>query len=164
MTFRQRFFASPLRAVTNSPEFNVAVFALLLNFPWEILQMRLFAGVASVRFVDAISGCTQATLGDVIIMLLAFETVALAARNRRWVLAPSGRQLAVFIGIGVSITAIIEWLATNGRWVQGWTYSLAMPVLPVVGIGVSPLLQWVFVPLLLVWFVRRQLAAPIGGS
>ena len=154
MTLPQRTFASP--------EFNVAVFALLLNFPWEILQVRLFAGMASAPYSEAIIGCLQATFGDLVIVLLAFEAVALAARNRRWVLAPSGRQLAVFVGIGVSITAVIEWLATNGHWVQSWTYSPAMPVLPQVGIGLSPLLQWVLVPLLLVWFVRRQLAGVAG--
>lgn len=46
----------PLRAVAGSPEFCVAVFALLLNFPWEILHVRLFAGMASAPYAEAIEG------------------------------------------------------------------------------------------------------------
>lgn len=30
-------------ALTNTPEFNVAAFALLLNFAWEILQAPLLS-------------------------------------------------------------------------------------------------------------------------
>ena len=148
-----------MRAVTLIPEVNVAIFALLLNLPWEILQASLFVGMAEAPFAEAIKGCTQGTLGDGVIMLLAYWSVSLFARKRRWILAPSGRQLALFIAIGVSITAVIEWLATRGHWVGSWTYSKEMPVLPGLDIGLSPLLQWVVLPLLVVWFVRRQLAS-----
>ena len=92
----------PLRAVAGSPEFCVAVFALLLNFPWEILHVRLFAGMASAPYAEAIEGCIQATLGDVLITLLAYGAVALAAKNRPWMLAPSGWQVAAFVGVGLS--------------------------------------------------------------
>ncbi len=152
----------PLRAVVGSPEFAVTVFALLLNFPWEILQARLFVGMASAPYADAIEGCMQATLGDVLITLLGYGAVALAAKDRRWLLAPSGRQVAAFIGVGLSITVLIEWLATNGRWVKSWAYSTSMPLLPGTGIGLAPLLQWIVVPLLVLWFVRRQ-SAGRGG-
>ena len=164
MTMWRTFIALPLRGVAGSPEFNLALFALLLNFPWEIMQAGLFAGMANAPYAEAIEGCTQATLGDVLITLLAYGAVALAARNRRWLLAPSGRQLAAFIGIGLSITALIEWLATNGRWVKSWTYSTSMPLLPGTEIGLAPLLQWVVVPLLVLWFVRRQSAHRGGGE
>ena len=142
---------------------NVAVFALLLSFPWEVLQAPLFAGMASTPYADVIKGCSQATLGDMAIMLIAYVAVSLVARSRRWALAPSGRQLALFSVSGVAITAAIEWLATRGHWVESWTYSPSMPVVPGVGIGLVPLLQWVVVPPVLVWFVRRQLAGQAEG-
>ena len=150
-----------MRTVTRNPEFNVAVFALLLNFPWEILQVPLFAGMDGAPFAEAIRGCLLAILGDVVIMLISYWTVSMAARDRRWIQAPSAGQLTSFIAIGVSITVVIEWLATHGHWVTGWTYSKAMPVVPVLGVGLAPLLQWVVAPLLVAWFVRRQLA---GGE
>ena len=145
-------------AVTGTPEFNVAIFALLLNFAWEILQAPLYAGMADMPHAQVTKACLQATVGDAVIMLLAYGAVAAVARSRRWIVAPSGWQLALFIAIGVSITAAIEWLATRGYWIGNWNYLPTMPLVPGTRIGLAPLLQWVVLPLLTVWFVRRQLA------
>ena len=146
-------------AVNGTPEFNVATFALLLNFAWEILQAPLYAGMAGLPHALVTKACLQATVGDMVIMLLAYGAVAAGARSRCWVVAASHWQLAWFVAIGVAITAGIEWLATRGHWVQSWNYLPAMPLVPGTGIGLAPLLQWVLLPLLTVWFVRRQLCA-----
>lgn len=147
-----------VRALTATPEFNLAVFALLLNFPWEVLQSPLFEGMAAAPHSIVIGACLQATLGDVVIMLLAHASVVVVTRRRRWVLAPSRREVAGFVAVGVAITAIIEWLATRGHWAQTWVYSSAMPLIPGIGVGLSPLLQWVVVPPIVLWFARRQSA------
>lgn len=153
-----------LQRITAMPEFNVAIFALLLNFPWEVLQAPLFKGMADAPFSEVIWHCSRAGLGDLVIMVLVFWAVAATDRDRHWVRAPTVRQRALFVAVGVSITALIEWLATTGRWMQGWTYSPAMPVLPGAGIGLAPLLQWVVVPLLVLWFVRRQRVGRDGNA
>ena len=145
-------------AVTDAPEFSVAIFALLLNFAWEILQAPLYAGMADMPHAQVTKVCLQATVGDAVIMLLAYGAVAAVARSRRWIVAASGWQLTLFITIGVSITAAIELLATRGQWFGNWSYLPTMPLLPGTRIGLAPLLQWVVLPLLTVWFVRRQLA------
>jgi len=151
-----------MRAVTRNLEFNLVVFALLLNFPWETLQAPLFVGMGEAPYSEAIRGCLRATLGDAVIMLLAYWIVSVALENRRWILSPRAAHLIWFIALGVLITAVIEWLATRGHWIGSWTYSAGMPVVPGVGIGLSPLLQWVIVPLLVVWFVHRQLSHGSG--
>ena len=158
MTSRKGVIAGSLQAVIETPEMNVAMFALLLNFPWEILQASLYAGMVEAPHFEVTKGCLQATLGDMVIMLFAFEFVAIGARSRRWILVPTGWQSGLFVSVGVSITAAIEWLATRGRWVVGWNYLPEMPLLPGTDIGLSPLLQWVVLPLLTIWFVGRQLA------
>jgi hypothetical protein len=145
-----------LRALSVTPEFNLAVFALLLNFPWEVLQAPLFDGMAAAPHSDVIGACLQATLGDAVIMLLAHASVVVITRRRRWVLAPSWREVAGFVAVGVAITATIESLATRGHWAQTWAYSSAMPVIPGIEMGVSPLLQWVVLPPIVLWFARRQ--------
>lgn len=147
-----------LRALTATPEFNLAVFALLLNFPWEVLQAPLFEGMSAAPHSAVIGACLQATLGDVVIMLLAHASVVVVTRRRRWVLAPSRREVAGFVAVGVAITAMIEWLATRGHWAQTWAYSSAMPLIPGIGVGLSPLLQWAVVPPMVLWFARRQSA------
>ena len=106
------------RAFTRNIDLNIAVFALLLNFPWEILQATLFVGMADRPFIDAIKGCAQGAVGDAVIMLLAYRTVSGVAASKDWIFTPSRRQLSLFLAIGVLITAPIEWLATHGYWVQ----------------------------------------------
>jgi hypothetical protein len=145
-------------AAIASPEATVAIFALLLNFPWEILQAPLFAGMASSPHAEATRACLRATIGDMVIMLGSYAVVAVGWRNRRWMVTANGAQLALFIGIGLSVTVLIEWLAAQGRWVSTWSYLPAMPLLPGTGIGLMPVWQWLTLPLLTVWFVRRQLA------
>ena len=150
--------------MVGSPEFNLAIFALLLNFAWEILQAPLYAGMASMPHAQVTKACLQAAFGDMVIMLLAYGAVAAGARSRQWIVAASRSQLAWFVGIGVAITAGIEWLATRGLWVQSWNYVSAMPLVPGTGIGLAPLLQWVLLPLLTAWFLRRQLCAAQGPA
>ncbi len=146
-------------AVTWLPEFNVAVFALLLNYPWEFAQAPLFAAMAEAPHWDAIKRCSTATLGDIVIMLIAYWSVAAIARSRYWITAPTAAHLMMFVAVGVTITVLIEQLALRGLWFGGWDYSSLMPVIPGIGVGLSPLLQWIVLPPLAVWFVRRQLAA-----
>ncbi|MCV0438862.1 MAG: hypothetical protein K5880_09530 [Hydrogenophaga sp.] len=147
--------------ITRLPEFNVIVFALLLNYPWEFLQVPLFADMPQAAHWDAIRTCTRATLGDAVIMLIAYWTVGLVARNRSWVLAPSTARILMFAATGVVITIAIERLAVAGIWLGGWRYSSLMPVVPGIGVGLSPLLQWVVLPPLVIWFSRRQI---LGSS
>ncbi len=146
-------------AVTWLPEFNVAVFAFLLNYPWELLQAPLFERMAGAPHWESVKSCTQAAVGDVLIMLVSYWLVTTRAGSRRWIVAPTRAQLLLFVALGVLVTVVIEWLAPRGWWLESWSYSALMPVIPGIGIGVSPLLQWLLLPPLAAWFVRRQLAA-----
>jgi hypothetical protein len=143
-------------ALTKTPELNVAAFALLLNFAWEILQAPLFVGMAEMPHAQVTKACLQATVGDAVIMLLAYGVVSVVVRSRSWILASKGWQLSLFVAIGVSITAGIEWLATRGYWMASWNYLPTMPLVPGTDIGLVPLLQWIVLPLLTVWFARRR--------
>lgn len=153
---------SNVRALTWTPEFNVAIFALLLNFPWELLQAPLFTGMADARHIDAVKSCSRAAVGDALIMLAAYAAVAAVARDRRWILSTTARELAQFVGIGLAVTTVIERLALRGQWIDSWSYSPSMPVVPGLGIGLAPLVQWIVVPLLVVWFVQRQIGRVEG--
>jgi hypothetical protein len=144
-----------MKRMIEAPETNVALFAFLLNLPWELAQVPLFAGMPNAQHWTAVLTCGRATLGDGVVALVAFWAVALAVWARAWVLAPTRGQVAGFVAVGVLITVVMERLATGplGRW----AYADAMPVVPVLEVGLSPLLQWIALPPLIVWFVRRQL-------
>lgn len=138
-----------------APEANVALFSFLLHLVWEFAQVPLFAGMPSADHWAAVRVCARATVGDAVIALLAFWGVAATARSRTWVLAPTRGQCLAFLGIGILITIAMERLATEvlGRW----AYGAEMPIVPILRVGLSPLPQWVVVPPLVLWIVRRQL-------
>jgi hypothetical protein len=144
--------------LTDQPELNVAVFAFLLNYPWEFLQVPLYLGMAEASHWEAIKICTRATFGDVLIMLVSYWIVAAVARTRWWILSSRVAQLVIFATVGVSITVIIEHFAVRSAseaW--GWRYAPAMPIVPLLGAGLTPVLQWIVLPPLAAWFVKRQL-------
>lgn len=144
-----------LRYWLNLPEVNIAIFAFLLNFVWEVQQMPFFALPSSLSCQERVINCTLATVGDVAIMLTGFWVVAALARSRRWILQPSGWHIAVFLSVVIFITIIFESLATGV--LNRWEYASIMPTLPGLGTGLLPLLQWLLLPLLVIWFLRRQL-------
>ena len=152
-----------IRGLLDQPEINILIFAFLLNYPWEFLQTPLFEGMAAAPHWDAVKVCTRATFGDAVIMLIAYASIAVATMDRWWFRAPSRLQMLSFIAVGVIITVVIEHFATQSMdraW--GWRYADTMPTIPVLGIGLTPLLQWILLPPLAIWFVRRQIK-PMAG-
>lgn len=132
-------------------------FAFLLNYPWEFMQAPLFDGMASAPHWAAVKTCTRAAFGDAVIMLISFWLVAGLVRRRDWIASPTGRELLMLTAFGVVITALIETLVLQGRWLTQWSYSAAMPVVPGWGVGLVPILQWVLLPPLAAALARRQL-------
>lgn len=139
------------------PEFNVMLFAFLLNYPWEFMQSPLFTGMADQRHQDAVAICTRAALGDSVIMLILYWAVALLSCNRFWIVAPRRKDLGLLLSVGVAITVTIEWLVLHRWWLAHWRYSAAMPLIPGLGVGWVPVLQWTVLPLLVVALVGRQI-------
>ena len=99
--------------------------------------------------------CALAGFGDATISMVSFWAVVVMVQSRQWILCPSWRAVAGFVSVGVVITTVFEELATGP--LDLWQYAEIMPTLPVIGTGVLPMLQWVVIPPLIVWFVRRQL-------
>jgi hypothetical protein len=146
-----------MSAIIDHPAFNVAVFALLLSLPWEFGQMWLYAGTSEMTHLQGIQICMAATIGDAVIMLVAFAIIAALARSQQWVRAPKPSQVAGFVLIGIGVTIAIELIATRSDGAFSWRYAPTMPITPLLGIGLAPLFMWLVAPLLVLWFVRRQI-------
>ncbi len=150
--------SSVLRQAIDLPELNFAVFAFLLNFPWELLQITLYVGMAEAPHWAATKVCAFATLGDALIMVGAYWMAAFAARSRQWFVKPRQWPITVFLLAGIAITIVLERLATGP--LDRWQYAGTMPVVPFLGVGLTPLLQWLVLPPLCLWFVGRQIPGP----
>ena len=129
-----------------------ALVTFLFHFAWEILQAPLFADMPVFSHWEAALVCLKATLGDVGIALASFAVGASWDRSWRWFLSPSVAALAAYLATGVAITIAFEWHAVY--WASRWSYSELMPVVPLLNVGLSPLLQWIVLPLAVLFFLR----------
>lgn len=141
--------------IMDMPELNVAIFSFFLNFIWEMWQIPFFEEITNAEHWAGVVTCSKATFGDVGISIVAFWCVAAFAKSRRWIIKPSPSQIGSFVLVGVFITIVFEAIATV--LLDRWSYSPSMPTLPLLGTGLLPLLQWILLPPLTIWFVRRQL-------
>lgn len=137
------------------PEFNIGVFSFLLHFVWEFIQAPTYAGMIEMNHWDGIKLCTAATFGDVGFALTAFIVTSISAGSRYWFATPTLWQVMLYIAVGVALTVSFEYYYTNIS--LRWTYSELMPLVPPFGTGLSPLMQWIIIPLLTLGVTMRQL-------
>ena len=132
-----------------------AALAFALNLVWEIAQVRLYTLWAETDGLSVAWALFHCTLGDVLIALAMFALAGMVLRRADW---PPSRPWAggAILVIGTMVyTVWSEWY--NVYRAGSWGYSASMPL--VFGIGVSPLLQWLILPPLLV--VAYRALAPL---
>jgi len=100
-------------------------------------------------------GWFHCTLGDVMITLGSFWLVSVVNWNRRWFLKSGGRNFAGFVIIGVFYTLFSEW--ANVQIFKSWGYNEAMPVIPLLKVGLVPIIQWIVIPLVTISLLRYHL-------
>lgn len=146
---------SSINKVINIPELNIAFFSFAFHFIWEFIQIPTYAGMAELNHWQGVLVCTQATFGDVGIALIAFWAASLFVRSRQWIRPLTPLPLSVYLLTGLMLTVALEFVYT--KITHRWTYSELMPLVPPLDTGLSPLLQWIVVPLLVVFVVQRQI-------
>lgn len=122
------------------------------NLVWEIAQLPLYTIWASAPWPGLAFAVVHCTLGDILISAAGFVVAGLVVDRRRSK-RRAVRIATVAIPLGVFYAVFSEWLNVAVR--ESWAYAPAMPVLPGIGTGLSPLLQWVIVPALGFWLVAR---------
>jgi hypothetical protein len=142
-------------------EATITVFevAVLLNYPWEMAQSVLYAPMGSAA--EASWRCFLASLGDAAMILVVFAVGWVIYRDAMWFRRRFAGRLAYTIGIGVLFGILVElWGLADGRW----QYGESMPRVPILEIGVVPLLQIPILALLTFWatarWMNRRDAAP----
>ena len=135
------------------PEVTVAFLSFVLHFVWEFLQVPTYAGMAEMNHWDGVKLCTSATVGDVGFALTAFWITSAASRSRQWIVEPRVWQIALFVLVGIGLTVGFEHYYTEVS--ERWNYSDLMPLVPPFGTGLSPLVQWIAIPLLVLSLARR---------
>lgn len=119
----------------------VFVIGVLVNYLWELAQAPLFSGLTSD---NVWWHCFFASLGDGLILLLILVIGWCVHRRLDWFMKPGVLGYLVTAVSGVLIATLIEWVAVHVA--HRWSYTAAMPLLPVLNIGLVPLAQMLVLP------------------
>lgn len=119
--------------------FSVAV---LVNYPWELAQARLYVGTDGADIAPWL--CIVASLVDGALVLLIYAVGVVVFSQRGWFVAPGFSGYALMAAAGILISISIEWITVYGTRI--WAYSPNMPLVPGLGIGVTPLIQMLVLP------------------
>lgn len=121
---------------------------------WESLQLPLYTIWLDNRTQDIAFAVVHCTVGDIMIAGLSLLGALVVLGARTWPAERFVPVIALTILIGSAYTVFSEWLNTSAR--KTWTYSELMPIMPWIGTGLSPLLQWLVVPALGFAAVKRD--------
>jgi hypothetical protein len=116
--------------------------AFVLNLTWEIAHVRLYTIWAAADGMSVAGALLHCSLGDVVIALAMFALAGIMLWRADW---PASRPWTggVIVVIGaMAFTAWSEWY--NVYRAGNWGYTASMPM--IFGIGLSPLLQWLILP------------------
>jgi hypothetical protein len=116
----------------------------VLHLAWETLQLPLYTIWSTAIFGEIVFAVLHCTAGDLVIAGLSLLVALVVVGNLAWPSARFRPVMATTIVIGTGYTIYSEWLNTVVR--KTWEYSELMPTVPLLGTGLSPLLQWVIVP------------------
>ena len=116
--------------------------AFVFNLAWEIAHVRLYTiwmEADGIRIAWSVFHCS---LGDVAIALAMFALAGIALRRADW---PASRPWAGGAIVVIGALAYTVWSEWHNVYRTGnWGYTADMPL--IFGLGLSPLLQWLILP------------------
>jgi hypothetical protein len=117
----------------------------VLHLVWEFSHMPLYVVWQTGSARQILFNGFHCTIGDVMIATATLAIAVFTLGNGRW---PQDRWVpvsAITIVSGVGYTVFSEWYNTSIT--EAWTYSELMPLFPATSIGVSPIAQWIIIPI-----------------
>lgn len=135
---------------------SYVVASLSGNLAWEFAHTPFYTIWRTETAGSIAFTVVHCTAGDVMLALGTFAVALLVAGNRDWPVRNFWFVTVLTVLFGVSSTLLLEWL--NIVIWKTWAYSSLMPILPVLGFGagLSPLLQWVVIPLVALFCAGRH--------
>ena len=129
------------------------LFLTLANLLWEVLHMPLYALWNDGNPRQIIAYGLHCVGGDMLIGAASLLLALVVFAKPDWPSRDYWRIGIIATSFGFLYTLWSEWynVTVAGRW----AYSAAMPVIPLVEVGVSPLAQWLVIPMAGFWWTKR---------
>ncbi len=129
--------------------------AFVFHLLWEIAHVRLYTIWFEADRLTLAWSIFHCTLGDVLIALALFALAGSVLQRTDWPNSHPQTGGAMVVTGAIAYTAWSEWY--NVYRADNWSYAENMPI--VFGIGISPLLQWLLLPPLMM--VGYRILAPL---
>lgn len=149
---KEKSISWQMQARSEIPEYQLLMLAIPLQSLWEVAQLPLFTIWHESDWLYILYALIHCTLGDLLIMLIAFWFVSLLNKSRFWIFSPSLLNITLFTFSGLAYTVYSE--IVNTRIKDSWSYTEHMPIVPVIEIGGMPFLQWLLLPPLIIWLIQ----------
>lgn len=117
----------------------VVLVSFFLHLGWESLHVPLYAGYE--RWTGGSSVVLLATIGDVLYTLGAFALLSVFKKNLDWIRDATLSDYLALAATGFFIALFVEY---KGLALGRWEYLPAMPIIPFLGVGLSPILEMTF--------------------
>lgn len=130
-----------------------------LNLAWEIARLALYTISTLAPDNEIASAVFHCTLGDVLIAGSALIVGWFVSRRPRTSIRLPLRTVLLATGLGLVFTVFSEWRATQVT--HAWEYSPWMPILPVIQVGLTPVLQWIMLPPVAIWIAFGPRTGPL---
>ena len=134
------------------------VASVIGHLGWESAQIRLYTVWSDGTPGDIAFAILHCSGGDLLIAAASLAPALLIVGPRSWLEGRGIAFAAIVVAGGAGYTIFSEWW--NVEITRSWAYTSSMPRLPWIGTGLSPLLQWLAVPLAALWWGRRR-SAPV---
>ena len=132
--------------------FIMIFFAFLLSFAWELIQIPLYKN--PVYDIDHIAFCALASLADVLMVLLLYFGLSFIFKDPFWLQDFKLKRVLLLVLIGGAGAVLSEMRHLS---LESWGYNDSMPIIPVVNVGISPVLQFMILPLLIYFLSYKRL-------
>lgn len=126
----------------------LVVVAFGLNWLWAMAQMPAYAGANRRTWEEAALGCALASVGEVALTLAIYVVVAPVAGRLHRGEKGKWKVYAAVALLGLACALFNERDALTYGW---WSYTDRMPVVPVLGVGLWPLLRLMLLVPLALW-------------
>ncbi len=120
------------------------------NLIWEFAHMPLYTLWENGTPREIAFAALHCTGGDVLIAASALLAALIVFGSSQWPEANYRLVGLATVLTGLGYTVFSEWLNIEVR--EAWAYSDLMPVIPVIGAGLSPILQWIVLPIIALWW------------
>lgn len=132
---------------------NYVVIVAGLNFLWEIAQLPFYTILSTGAWGEIAFAVMHCTVGDIFIAIVTLVLGLLVFGTSDW---PKQRHIVIslFSVIAGLIYTIYSERMNIAR--NAWAYSDLMPIIPWLDVGLTPILQWILVPVYGLWKIGNR--------